>query len=367
MAGFSVRYGSTWTWTSVIPGTGRGTQGARKAFSSLPERSVRTREFSDHFLIVPIRSRTRRSVRVQQDVLAWVRIAEGEDRRRDGAAAGTVHAEADAARSRGVRAQGSLERPNHLLGIEGDLREDPLDELHLRIGRNVPALVRQDVQALVPSGHRELAVVPKEADLLLRCDEEVPEVVLVLTHFSLEEHVDASHVRLPQCVQHQLPARTGRGGGASAPVRQGHDEARPARADPRPAGLAVPWGDDDRRAFDHGGRVRGSARGFVPVHADDEIVARDRLPDPDEGAHWCSLRLLEVVGPHLRDTRDVGPSALRRGFHGPLISEDRRRAELGVPRRGCLLAHRLGRVEQILRRREVVPERPEESPREEAL
>src|SRR5438309_702424 len=190
MAGFSVRYGSTWTWTSVIPGTGRGTQVARKVFSPLPERSVRTREFSDRFLIVPIRSRTRRSVRVQQDVRAWVGIAEGEDRRRDGAAAWTVDAEADASGSRRVRAQGSLERPNHLLGIEGDLREDPLDELHLRIGRDVPALVRQDIQALVPSGHRELAVVPEEAHLLFRCNEEVPEVVFMLTDFSLEEHVD---------------------------------------------------------------------------------------------------------------------------------------------------------------------------------
>src|SRR5207247_2217234 len=279
-------------WRSVSPGAGRGTQGARKAFSPLPERSVRTREFSDHFPIVPIRSRTGRSVRVQQDVLARVRIAEGEDRRRDGASAGTVDAQADASRSRGVRAQGPLERPDHSLGIEGDLGEDPLDELHLRIGRDVPALVRQDIQALVPSGHRELAVVPEEADLLLRCDEEVPEVVLMLTHFSLEEHVDASHVRLPQRVQHQLPARTGRGGRASAPVRQGHDEARPARADPRPAGLAVPRGDDDRRAFDHGRRGRGSARGFVPVHADDEVVARDRLPDPDVGAVYrvCATR-----------------------------------------------------------------------------
>src|SRR5438309_10952095 len=221
MAGFSVRYGSTWTWTSVIPGTGRGTKGARKAFSLLPERSIRTREFSDHFPIVPIRSRTRRSVRVQQDVLALVRIAEGEDRRRDGASAWTVDAQADASRSRGVRAQGPLERPDHLLGIEGDLGEDPLDELHLRIGRDVPALVRQDIQALVPSGHRQLAVVPKEAHLLFRSAAEAPEVVLMLTHYSLEEHVDAGHVRLPQRVQHQLPARTGRCGRASAPVRQG--------------------------------------------------------------------------------------------------------------------------------------------------
>src|SRR2546421_10520080 len=124
---------------------GRSTQGARKAFSPLPGPSVRTREFSDHFLIVPIRSRARRSVRVQQDVLARVYIAEGEDRRRDGAAAWTVDAQADASRSRGVGAQGPPERPDHLLGIEGDLREDPLDELHLRIGRDVAALVRQDI------------------------------------------------------------------------------------------------------------------------------------------------------------------------------------------------------------------------------
>src|SRR5438034_8731566 len=144
MAGFSVRDGSTWTRTAVIPGTGRSTQGARKAFSPLPERSVRTREFSDHFPIVPIRSRTGRSVRVQQDALARVRIAEGEHRRRDGASAGTVYAQADASRSRRLRAPGPLERPDHSLGIEGDLGEDPLDELHLRIGRDVPALVRPD-------------------------------------------------------------------------------------------------------------------------------------------------------------------------------------------------------------------------------
>src|SRR5205807_7818132 len=110
MAGFSVRYGSTWTWTSVIPGTGRGTQGVRKVFSPLPERSVRTREFSDRFLIVPIRSRTRRSVRVYQDVRVWDGIAEGTDRRRDGDSAWSVDAEADASGSCRVRAQGSLER-----------------------------------------------------------------------------------------------------------------------------------------------------------------------------------------------------------------------------------------------------------------
>src|SRR5438094_9803522 len=107
---------------------GRSTQGARKAFSPLPGPSVRTREFSDLFPIVPIRSRTGRSVRVQQDVLARVCIAEGEDRRRDGASAWTVDAQADASRSRGVRAQGPLQRPDHLLGIEGDLGEAPLDE-----------------------------------------------------------------------------------------------------------------------------------------------------------------------------------------------------------------------------------------------
>src|SRR3989442_469868 len=104
-----------------------------------------------------------------------------------------------------MRAERVLQRTDHLIDGPGRrLREQTLDELHLRIGRDVSAFVREDVESLMAAVHAELSVMTEEPEILPGGREEVPVVVLVFTDLALEEHVHAGDARLPKRVEDEL-------------------------------------------------------------------------------------------------------------------------------------------------------------------
>src|SRR5881296_2644922 len=151
-----------------------------------------------------------------------------------------MDAEAHSACTGRMRAERALEGTDHLIDGPGRrLREQTLDELHLRIGRDVSAFVRQDVESLMATVHRELSVIPKETEILAGCREQVPVVVLVFTDLALEEHVHARDARLPQRVEDELSSRPRARGGASAAVRERDDQSGAARSEPRSARLSI--------------------------------------------------------------------------------------------------------------------------------
>src|SRR3989442_2050996 len=148
--------------------------------------------------------------------------------------------EADAVGAGRVGAQRALEGSNHILDrLRRRLREETLDQLNLRLRRNVSPLIGEDVEPFVAAAHRELAVVAEEPKVFPRSREEIPEVVLVLADFSLEEHVDAPDARLSHSLEDEVPAGTRGGRGPTAAVRPCHDETRPPLAEPCPARQAV--------------------------------------------------------------------------------------------------------------------------------
>src|SRR5881397_3854634 len=156
-----------------------GSWGREKVFSQRHS-SVRTRRSADDFLLVAVRGRAPPTVREELDVLARSGVAESEDCGRDRSAAREMYAEAHPSRAGGVRAEGVLQRTDHRIDGPGRrLGEQTLDELNLRIGRDVSSLVREDVESLMAAVHPELSVVTKEPEFLPRGREEVPVVVLV--------------------------------------------------------------------------------------------------------------------------------------------------------------------------------------------
>src|SRR3989475_10750066 len=216
-----------------------GSQGCGKFFSQ-QHSSVRTRQPADDFAVVAVRGRARRTVRVQEDVLTRIGVAESYDRRRARSPTREMDAETDPSRAGRVRAERALERADHLIDGPGRrLREKTLDELHLRIGRDVSSLVRQDVESLMAAVHGELSLVTKEPEVLPGGREEVPVVVLVCTDLALEEDVHAGDARLPQCVEDELSSRPCARGGPAAAVRERDDQSGAARSEPRPPGLSI--------------------------------------------------------------------------------------------------------------------------------
>src|SRR5256886_4269836 len=179
-----------------MPGIVRPNWERGKVFSSID--SDGRRESPDDVLVVPIGRRTRRPVRVQENILARVCVAETQDHGRHGAATLAVHAQSDSSRSGDMGPEGSLERGEHRPRVEGDLREEPLDQLDLRVRGDVPAFVREDIQSLMAAVHGELPIETEEAQLLSRGAEQIPEVVLVLADLSLQEHVDSGDTWLAQ-------------------------------------------------------------------------------------------------------------------------------------------------------------------------
>src|SRR5438128_6768154 len=197
-----------------------------------------------------------------------------------------MDAETDPSRAGRVRAECALERADHLIDGPGRrLREETLDELHLRIGRDVSSLVREDVESLMAAVHGELSIVTKEPEILPRGGEEVPVVVLVFPDLALKEDVDAGDARVPQRLEDELTARPRNRGGPTAAVRERDHEPGAARAQPRAAGLSVPRCNDHRRAIEDRGRIRGPHRGLVPVHPEDDVIPGYGSPERDEGAH----------------------------------------------------------------------------------
>src|SRR5437867_11348260 len=101
-----------------------------------------------------------------------------------------MDAEAHPACPGSMRAERALERTGHLIDGPGRrLREQTLDELHLRISRNVSAFIRQDVEPFMTAVHGELPVVAKEPEVLPGRREQCPVAVLVFTNLALEEDV----------------------------------------------------------------------------------------------------------------------------------------------------------------------------------
>src|SRR5439155_24801392 len=131
---------------------------------------------------------------------------------------------------------------------------------HLRIGRDVASLVREDVESLMAAVHGQLPVVTKKPELLPRGREEVPVVVLVFPDLALNEHVHTGHARLPQRVEAKLSSKPSARGGATAAVRERDDQPGAARAEPRAARLSIARRDDYRRTVQEGGRIRGPRR-----------------------------------------------------------------------------------------------------------
>src|SRR2546430_14630462 len=176
-----------------------------------------------------------------------------------------MYAEAHPSRAGGVRAEGVLQRTDHRIDGPGRrLGEQALDELNLRIGRDVSSLVREDVESLMAAVHPELSVVTKEPEFLPRGREEVPVVVLVFPDLALKEDVDAGDARVPQRLEDELTARPRNQGGPTAAVRERDHEPGAARAQPRAAGLSVPRCNAHRRALVGRGRVRAAHPGLSP-------------------------------------------------------------------------------------------------------
>src|SRR5256712_4464767 len=146
------------------------------------------------------------------------------------------------------------------------LREQGLDELHLRIGRDVSSIVREDVESLMAAVHGELSVVTKEPEILAGGREEIPVVVLVFTDLALEEHVHAGDARLPQRVEDELSARPCARGRPAAAVRERDDQSGAARPEPSAARLSIARRADDRRPDEGRGRIPRPPRRLVPVH-----------------------------------------------------------------------------------------------------
>src|SRR2546425_9581706 len=166
-----------------------------------------------------------------------------------------------------MRAERILQRTDHLIDGPGRrLREQTLDELHLRIGRDVSAFVREDVESLMAAVHAELSVMTEEPEILPGGREEVPVVVLVFTDLALEEHVHAGDARLPKRVEDELSSGPRARGLQAATVRERDDQAGAARSEPRAAGLSISRCDDDRRAVEDRGRIRRPPRRLIPVH-----------------------------------------------------------------------------------------------------
>src|SRR5207245_2828669 len=224
-------------------------------------------------MIVAVRRRAGRTVRVQQDVLTRIGVAQSQDRGGDSSATREMDAEADPSRAGRVRAERALERADHLIDGPGRrLREETLDEPHLRIGRDVTSLVREDVESLMAAVRGQLPVVTKKPELLPRGREEVPVVVLVLPDFALNEHVHTGDARLPQRVEDKLSSGPRARGRRTAAVRERDDQPGAARPEPRAARLSIARSDDDRRTVQEGWSVRGPRRGLVPVHPEDDVV-----------------------------------------------------------------------------------------------
>src|SRR5256884_9644934 len=120
-----------------------------------------------------------------------------------------------------VGAAGVPQPPEHRIDGAGPrLGEQALDELNLRIGRDVSSLVREDVESLMAAVHPELSVVTKAPEFLPRGREEVPVVVLVFPDLALKEDVDAGDARVPERLEDELTARPRNRGGPAAAVRE---------------------------------------------------------------------------------------------------------------------------------------------------
>jgi len=128
-------------------------------------------------MVVSVRRGAWRTVGVQQYVLARICVAQSEKCRGNGASAREVHTETDLVRSRSVSAKGPLERRDYVLDGSGRrLREKALNQLHLRVRCDIPALVCKDVQSFMTATHRELSVVAEKAQLLAGDGNEIPEI-----------------------------------------------------------------------------------------------------------------------------------------------------------------------------------------------
>src|SRR3989441_5454017 len=200
--------------------------------------SIGVQEGPDRVAVVPVRCRAGGAVCVQKDVLPGIRVAQRENRRGHGASALEMDAQPDGAGAGRMGAQRALEGSNHVLdGPRRRFCEETLDQLNFRIRRDVAPFVGEDVQPFVATARRELPILAEEPKVVPRNREEIPEVVFVLADRPLEEYVDAWDARLSQRLEDELTAGARGRRSPAAAVRQGHDEPRPARAEPCPARL----------------------------------------------------------------------------------------------------------------------------------
>src|SRR5437879_10253733 len=88
-----------------------------------------------------------------------------------------------------MRPQGALQSADDAVDVGRDLRQESLDELHLRVRGDVPALVGKDVQALVTAGHGKFTIESKGTEFFEGGDEKIPEVVFVIAELPLQEAV----------------------------------------------------------------------------------------------------------------------------------------------------------------------------------
>src|SRR3989442_10801680 len=139
-------------------------------------------------------------------------------RRSNGCAAGYVDTEAHSSRAGSMCAEGALQCMDHLIDRPGRrLREQALDDLHLRIGRDIAAFLREDVESLMPPVHRELSLIPEEPKFFSGGGEEVPVIVFVLANLPLEKDIDPGDARLSQRIEDELaPGSRARRGATSA-------------------------------------------------------------------------------------------------------------------------------------------------------
>src|SRR5206468_11611000 len=106
-------------------------------------------------------------------------------------------------------AQSALQGSNHVLDRpRRRFCQQTLDQLNFRIRRDVAPFVGEDVEPFVATGRRELPIVAEKSKVFPRSREEIPEVVLVLADFSLEQHVDARDARLSEGLENELTAGT---------------------------------------------------------------------------------------------------------------------------------------------------------------
>jgi len=192
---------------------------------------------------------------VQQDVLTRIRVAQSEKVEETVASAAKCTQRPTWSRSRSVSAKGPLERRDYVLDGSGRrLRRRALNQLHLRVRCDIPALVCKDVQVFMTATHREeLSVRSGKSRNSLRRRHEIPEVVLVLPT-SRQEYIDREkRLDCRNRLEEKLNLATARSSRRDRAIRQTDDQSRPLAPSHVPPASRVLGGDNNRSLADDRG------------------------------------------------------------------------------------------------------------------